>query len=163
MQLNGGFGHVGDAALEGDFAGLAQLLDDLHLEPDEFFAGVANDSPRTHDVPRSMKEARAGPDAHLWEAALLEELDALKANDVYEEVPTPVGVKPITSKVVMRIKFDADGSIERFKLWPTWTRSESSVRSPPSTITRRGDIPPPPRRRQHTPRLLLAPVSASSG
>ncbi|KZV78050.1 hypothetical protein EXIGLDRAFT_576098, partial [Exidia glandulosa HHB12029] len=83
---------------------------------DDFFAGAANSSPCPHDVPRSIPEAQRGTDAHLWEAALQEELDALRANDVYKEVPIPAGVKPVTSKPVMCIKFDADGNIERFKL-----------------------------------------------
>ena len=35
---------------------------------------------------------------------------------MYEEVPIPNGVNPITSKPVMRVKFDADGNLERYKL-----------------------------------------------
>ncbi|KZV93187.1 hypothetical protein EXIGLDRAFT_572116, partial [Exidia glandulosa HHB12029] len=79
---------------------LNELQDD---DGDDFFAGSANSSPNEHRVPRTLREAYAGADADAWRGALGEELDALRANDVYEVVPTPAGVKPITSKPVMRI------------------------------------------------------------
>jgi hypothetical protein len=47
---------------------------------------------------------------------LLEEIHNLQANDVYEEGPIPDGVTPFTSKCVLRIKFDAKGNIERYKV-----------------------------------------------
>lgn len=100
----------------GDIAGLAAILDELRDDGEDIFAGVANSAPQPHRVPRTLREARAGPEARLWEEALQEELGALQANDVYEEVPIPDGVKPITSKPVMRIKYDADGRLERYKL-----------------------------------------------
>lgn len=97
-------------------AGLAEVLEELESDDFEFFAGMANDSLKPHHIPRSMREARASADAAKWEAALEEELQALRDNDVYEEVPVPAGVKPITSKPVMRVKYDADGKLERYKL-----------------------------------------------
>lgn len=58
---------------------------------------------------------KTGPEAELWTPALNEELENLRANDVYEVVPIPNGVKPVTSKVVNRVKFDANGNVERYK------------------------------------------------
>jgi len=46
----------------------------------------------------------------------MEEIQNLDDNDVYETVPIPEGVKPISTKPVMRIKLDKNGNIERFKL-----------------------------------------------
>jgi hypothetical protein len=56
-----------------------------------------------------------GPDSDKWIAGLNEELSSLAANDVYEVVPIP-GVTPITSKPVLKIKFNAAGEIERYKV-----------------------------------------------
>ena len=47
----------------------------------------------------------------------MEEIKILNDNDVYETVPIPEGVKPISTKPVMRIKLNKNGNIEHFKLW----------------------------------------------
>jgi len=86
------------------------MLEELH------FAGAASAGPNNPHVPSSLKEAFSGPDCEKWRAALDEEITSLQQNDVYEVVPIPSGVKPITSKPVMRIKFDRSGDIERYKL-----------------------------------------------
>ena len=87
-----------------------RMLEELH------FAGAASAGPNNPHVPSSLKEAFSGPDCEKWRAALDEEITSLQQNDVYEVVPIPSGVKPITSKPVMRIKFDRSGDIERYKL-----------------------------------------------
>jgi hypothetical protein len=83
---------------------------------DLFFAGIASKGSGSHTVPNSLPEAFDGPDADQWRAALQEELQNLLDNNVYKIVQIPDGVKPITSKPVMRIKFDKNRNIERFKL-----------------------------------------------
>ena len=46
-----------------------------------------------------------------------EELLSLNSNHVYETVPIPAGVTPITSKPVFRIKYDQTGKVvERYKV-----------------------------------------------
>lgn len=70
------------------------------------------DDPRSTPTPEDLAEAFSGPDAEKWRAALNEELKGLKDNDVYEVVEIPDGVKPISSKPVMKIKLDKDGNIE---------------------------------------------------
>ena len=47
---------------------------------------------------------------------LNEELQNLIDNDVYEIIPVPAGMKPITSKAVFQVKSDANGDVEQFKL-----------------------------------------------
>jgi Reverse transcriptase (RNA-dependent DNA polymerase)/Pol polyprotein, beta-barrel domain/gag-polypeptide of LTR copia-type/Integrase core domain/GAG-pre-integrase domain len=80
------------------------------------FVGVANTGPKKTQVPSTLKEALSGTDAKLWRPALNEELQSLADNDVYDIVPVPKGVTPITSKPVMRVKLDKNGNIERHKL-----------------------------------------------
>jgi hypothetical protein len=95
-----------------DEDGTYLVLEDADLE---FFAGSANDraDPRT---PESWLEAMRGPDRDKWIAGLNEELSSLAANNVYEVVPIPDGVVPITSKPGLEIKLNAAGQIERYKV-----------------------------------------------
>jgi hypothetical protein len=83
---------------------------------DVFFAGVANSGPGEIPTPTSLTEAFSGPNAHHWRAAFDEEMQNLIENDVYEEVLAPPGIKPITTKSVMRVKLDSKGNIERYKV-----------------------------------------------
>ena len=46
-----------------------------------------------------------------------EELLSLNLNHVYETVPIPAGVTPITSKPVVQIKYNQTGKVERYKVW----------------------------------------------
>lgn len=50
-----------------------------------------------------------------WVHAMKQEIDALVINNTWEVVDLPVGKKPIGCKWVYKIKYNADGSIERFK------------------------------------------------
>ena len=45
-----------------------------------------------------------------------DKLLSLNSNHVYETVPIPEGVTPITSKPVFQIKHDHNGKVERYKL-----------------------------------------------
>jgi hypothetical protein len=82
------------------------------------FAGMANgaQAPRAYPLPRNIREALSGPEAAGWQEALDAELHSLAENDVYDEVPIPEGVKPITSKPVFKVKIDQNGNVERLKL-----------------------------------------------
>lgn len=91
------------------------LVEDDDLES-AFFAGIANTGPSPHSTPNSLTEALNGPEAGKWRAALNDELHSLIENDVYDVVPTPKGIKPITSKAVLRIKLDSNGNIDHYKL-----------------------------------------------
>jgi len=86
------------------------------LDDEVHFVGLASTGPSNDNLPQNLQEALNGPDAEKWSDALQEELENLKSNNVYEEVPTPEGVKPITSKGVMRLKFNRNGNITRYKI-----------------------------------------------
>ncbi|KAK3001619.1 hypothetical protein RJ639_020658 [Escallonia herrerae] len=62
--------------------------------------------------PRSYKTASHDP---KWRAAMRAEIDALKANGTWTIEDLPPDKKPIGSKWVYKIKFNSDGSIERYK------------------------------------------------
>lgn len=77
--------------------------------------------PRMHaldgltDSPATYKQAMQRPDKDQWEQAINDELAALCAKGVYTEVDPPVGVTPLPSKLVLNIKRDAVGNIEKYK------------------------------------------------
>lgn len=62
--------------------------------------------------PLFYHQAKGNP---LWEEAMKKEFDALKANNTWEIVKLPKGKRPIACKWVYKVKYKADGSIERYK------------------------------------------------
>jgi len=50
-----------------------------------------------------------------WRQAMAEEIEALEKNDTWSLTDLPVGKKPISCKWVYRVKYNADGSIQRYK------------------------------------------------
>jgi hypothetical protein len=73
----------------------------------------------SHDnEPRTLAEALAWPEAEAakWYQAALDEMDFLLENDVFELVKLPPGHKAIGSHWVFKVKRNADGSIERYKV-----------------------------------------------
>jgi len=62
--------------------------------------------------PTSYHQASLDP---LWVAAVESELQALHTNNTWTEVDLPPGKKAISCKWVYKIKFKADGSIQRYK------------------------------------------------
>jgi len=50
-----------------------------------------------------------------WREAMNEELSALDKNDTWDIVGLPIGKKPIGSKWVYRVKYNSDGTIQRYK------------------------------------------------
>ncbi|CAI7854580.1 unnamed protein product [Closterium sp. NIES-54] len=65
--------------------------------------------------PATLKEALEGSDAEEWKKAMESELKSIEENGTWESVELPEGRKAITSKWLFKIKFDADGKIERYK------------------------------------------------
>jgi hypothetical protein len=112
-----------DTVIEGLMEGKGDLDNDLNGDIDvteAMFAFLASTgislSPNGISTPETLQEAYAGAQSSQWRKAMMEEIKNLDDNDVYETVPTPDGVKPISTKPVMRIKLDKNGNIERFKL-----------------------------------------------
>lgn len=62
--------------------------------------------------PRSFKEAMRD---ERWQHAMAEEIAALEANDTWRVESLSARKKAIDSKWVYRIKYNADGSIQRYK------------------------------------------------
>ena len=61
--------------------------------------------------PKSYKEACSDP---RWISAMKEEIQALEANKTWLIVPLPSHKQPIGCKWVYKIKFKADGTVERY-------------------------------------------------
>ncbi|SYW77416.1 uncharacterized protein UHO2_07258 [Ustilago hordei] len=57
----------------------------------------------------TLGEAMNGEDAQLWKEAIRKELEGLETMGTWEVVHQPPGVPLVDSKVVLRLKLDADG------------------------------------------------------
>ena len=64
------------------------------------------------EEPRNFEEAINQP---VWYKAMEEEFQALEKNDTWTIVPLPKNKKPVGCKWVYKIKYQSDGSIERYK------------------------------------------------
>ena len=65
--------------------------------------------------PKSYTEAMKSNEAQEWKKAVNEELKALEDNQTWKIVTRKVGMKPLHSKFVFKIKQNAEGEIERYK------------------------------------------------
>ena len=65
--------------------------------------------------PKSVRDALSGPTKEIWQEALQEEMDSVRANKVWELVDLPEGRKAIENKWVLKYKRKADGSIDKPK------------------------------------------------
>lgn len=65
--------------------------------------------------PQSLREALSRPDAEKWRAAVEEELDSVRRNQVFELAELPQGRRAIGCRFVFKIKQGPDGSVERYK------------------------------------------------
>lgn len=66
----------------------------------------------THSEPSSFKEAVVSPE---WKAAMVKEIEALELNNTWTVCSLPPGHTPIDCKWVYKLKYHANGSIERYK------------------------------------------------
>jgi Reverse transcriptase (RNA-dependent DNA polymerase) len=62
--------------------------------------------------PTNFSEANQSP---IWRKAMKEELQALEKNDTWDIVNLPKNKKPVGCKWVYKIKYNCDGTIERYK------------------------------------------------
>ncbi|GMF37221.1 unnamed protein product [Phytophthora fragariaefolia] len=63
----------------------------------------------------NLKAARASTEWQLWEKAIRDAIEALRANDTFDLVDPPPGAHIIGSTVVFRVKLSAHGGVERLK------------------------------------------------
>lgn len=65
--------------------------------------------------PTSYKEAINSDQSSEWNKAMIDELDSMNKNNVWELVELPKGVKPVGCKWVFKTKLDPNGNVERYK------------------------------------------------
>ena len=63
-------------------------------------------------IPRDIQEALQDP---KWEAAIKEEVQALKKNGTWELSNLPQGKKTVSCKWIFSIKYNTEGSVNRYK------------------------------------------------
>ncbi|KAL5542564.1 hypothetical protein UlMin_010274 [Ulmus minor] len=63
-------------------------------------------------IPNSVQEALVDK---RWKAAMDEEMKSLQKNETWELVDRPAGKKPVGCRWIYTVKYQADGTIERFK------------------------------------------------
>ncbi|XP_020577275.1 uncharacterized protein LOC110022585 [Phalaenopsis equestris] len=63
-------------------------------------------------VLRTVQEALGEPS---WRLAVMEEINALKRNNTWTVIDLPKDKKTVGCKWVFTVKFNADGSVERYK------------------------------------------------
>jgi hypothetical protein len=80
--------------------------------PDRFCSYLAVVTGSDHSEPSSFQEAVDQP---VWRDAMVEEYDSIMRNDVWEVVPRPEGKSVVTSRWIYKVKYAADGSIEKHK------------------------------------------------
>jgi plasmid replication initiation protein len=64
--------------------------------------------------PQNFQEAITNTD---WLKVIKEELKALEKNKTWEIIKLPKDKKHIECKWVYKIKYNSDGTIERYKVW----------------------------------------------
>jgi transposase InsO family protein len=67
------------------------------------------------DEPKSIKDALSRPDAPLWQEAINSEIDSILQNHTWELVDLPKGCKTLGCKWILKRKYKADGSVDKYK------------------------------------------------
>ena len=87
-------------------------MKDVEIGTDEFFYGEYY--PFT--VPNSIQDARSAPDAALWETAIQNEINSVFQNNTLSEpMILPEGKRATKLKILLSLKFDKDGNVDRYK------------------------------------------------
>ncbi|KAE8224207.1 hypothetical protein CF319_g2861 [Tilletia indica] len=84
-------------------------------EPDDACYAVLDPSEVPYGDPRTVGEAMARADWPEWHAAMLKELRSHEERGTWEMVKAPEGANLVTSKWVLRIKRNADATIQKYK------------------------------------------------
>jgi hypothetical protein len=81
-----------------------------HTPEDETALTVTMESP-----PESFKEAMNRPDAHLWMAAMIDEIDSITKHKVWKRAKRPTDKNVVKCRWVYAYKRGPDGEIVRYK------------------------------------------------
>ncbi|KAL0353566.1 UNVERIFIED_CONTAM: Retrovirus-related Pol polyprotein from transposon TNT 1-94 [Sesamum angustifolium] len=65
--------------------------------------------------PRTINEALSSSEAPFWKEAINSEIESIMKNHTWELVDLPSGSKPLGCKWILKRKFKADGSIDKYK------------------------------------------------
>ena len=65
--------------------------------------------------PKLVEEALAGPHSKEWKHAMDKEIETLVQRDTWELTQLSKGKKPVGVKLVLKVKTNADGSLDKFK------------------------------------------------
>jgi hypothetical protein len=99
------------------YAPIGQPIDDTEDNRSEIavedMIGRANTT--TLNLTSTMKEALASEDTQQWQEAICKELDGLETMGTWEVVDVPPNTRLVDSKIVLRLKLDADGIPVRHK------------------------------------------------
>jgi hypothetical protein len=80
--------------------------------PERFCSYLAMVSNIRESEPSTFEEA---VDQEVWRDAMMEECNYIMKNDVWKVVPRHEGKSLVTSKWLYKLKYAADGSIEKYK------------------------------------------------
>lgn len=67
------------------------------------------------DLPKSAADAMKGENCEKWKKAMIDELNSMKENDVWDLVERPVKCKTLKAKWVFALKRNQEGEIIRYK------------------------------------------------
>ena len=70
----------------------------------------------TEDDPKTFKEAMASRDSAFWKKTVNDKMNSILSNNTWVLVDLPTSSKPIGCKWVFRRKYNANGSIQTFKV-----------------------------------------------
>jgi Reverse transcriptase (RNA-dependent DNA polymerase) len=68
----------------------------------------------TFDTP-TLRDGMSRDDSHFWRNAVQTEIDTLKARETWELVPRPPRTRVLPSKMVLKIKRQPKGDVDRYK------------------------------------------------
>jgi hypothetical protein len=68
------------------------------------------------DGPPSIAAALRSPDASRWIEAIQLEISSIESNEVFDVIKeVPEGKVPISSRLILQVKIDAEGEVDKFK------------------------------------------------
>jgi hypothetical protein len=97
--------------------------------------GTASEKPETETYsrnskePRTIKEAMKMSDRDQWKQAVEDELNKLIEMGTWKLVPLPKGRKAVGCRVVLKRKFNLDGTVSRWKAREQYCERTCSTRT----------------------------------